>query len=106
MYSRHSPTVEGQFKESPQSHFEFGLNTYQDGFLEPAIDAFRAYLKGIGKGKEVPIVRYLLADALRRDNRLKEAIAAYQGFLSRYPRHARAGEVQFRIGVLAERIGK
>ena len=98
-------TVEGQFKESPQSHLEFGLNTYRDGFLEPAIDAFRAYLKGIGKGKEVPIVRYLLADALRRDNRLKEAIAAYQGFLSRYPRHARAGEVQFRIGVLAERIG-
>ena len=50
-------------------------------------------------------MRYLLADALRRDNRLKEAIAAYQGFLSRFPRHARAGEVQFRIGVLAERIG-
>ena len=42
--------VEGQFKESPESHLEFGLNTYRDGFLEPAIDAFRAYLKGVGEG--------------------------------------------------------
>ncbi len=95
----------GQFRETPQSHLEFGLNTFRDGFFEPAIDAFKAYLKAVGKNNEAPLVRYLLAEALRRDNRPKEAIAAYQVFLNRYPRHARAGEVQFRIGVLAERIG-
>ena len=98
-------SVRAQFKETPQSHLEFGLNTYRDGFYEPAIDAFRAYLKAAGNSKAAWIVRYLLAEALRRDGRLKEAIAAYQAFLSRHPRHERAGEVQFRIGVLAERLG-
>ncbi len=95
-----------QFKETPQSHLEFGLNTYRDGFYEPAIDAFRDYLKAAGNSKAASIVRYLLAEALRRDDRLKEAIAAYQEFLKRHPRHERAGEVQFRIGVLAERVGE
>ena len=37
-----------QFQETPQSHLEFGLNTFRDGFYEPAIDAFRAYLKAAG----------------------------------------------------------
>ena len=97
--------VRAQFKETPQSHLEFGLNTYRDGFYEPAIDAFRAYLKGAGNSKAASIVRYLLAEALRRDERTEEAVAAYQAFVNRYPRHERAGEVQFRIGVLAERIG-
>ena len=95
-----------QFEETPQSHLEFGLNTYRDGFYEPAVDAFRAYLKAAGKSEAAPIVRYLLAEALRRDDRLKEAIAAYQAFLSSHPSHERAGEVQFRVGVLAERIGE
>ena len=98
--------VRAQFQETPQSHLEFGLNTYRDGFYEPAIDAFRAFLKAAGNDKAAPIVRYLLAEALRRDDRLKEAIAAYQAFLSRHPRHERVGEVQFRIGVLAERVGE
>lgn len=97
--------AQAQFKETPESHLEFGLNTYKDGFYEPAIDAFRAYLKGAGNSKAASIVRYLLAEALRRDERFKEAIAAYQAFLKRHPRHERAGEVQFRIGVLAERVG-
>lgn len=97
--------VRAQFKETPQSHLEFGLNTFQDGFYEPAIDAFRAYLKAAGDSEAASIVRYLLAEALRRDDRPGEAIAAYQAFVNRYPRHERAGEVQFRIGVLAERIG-
>ena len=97
--------VRAQFEETPQSHLEFGLNTYRDGFYEPAIDAFRAYLKAAGNSKAASIVRYLLAEALRREGRLKEAITAYQGFVNRHPRHERAGEVQFRIGVLAERIG-
>ena len=95
----------GQFRETPKSHLEFGLNTFRDGFFEPAIDAFRAYLKAAGNSKAASVVRYLLAEALRRDDRPKEAIAAYQAFLSRHPRHERVGEVQFRIGVLAERIG-
>jgi len=95
-----------QFKETPQSHLEFGLNTFRDGFYEPSIDAFRAYLKTAGNSNAAPIVRYLLAEALRRDSRLKEAVAAYQAFLNHHPRHERAGEVQFRVGVLAERIGE
>ncbi|MDE0331567.1 MAG: tetratricopeptide repeat protein [Nitrospinae bacterium] len=94
-----------QFKETPQSHLEFGLNTFRDGFYDPAIDAFRAYLKAAGNSKAALIVRYLLAEALRREDRLTEAIAAYQAFLRRHPRHERAGEVRFRVGVLAERIG-
>ncbi len=97
--------VQAQFKETPQSHLQFGLNTYKDGFYEPAIDAFRAYLKEAGDGKAASIVRYLLAEALRREGRLGEAITAYQAFVNRHPRHERVGEVQFRIGVLAERTG-
>ncbi len=97
--------VRAQFRETPQSHLEFGLNTYRDGFYEPAIDAFRAYLKAAGNGKEAWIVRYLLAEALRRDERLKEAVEAYRAFVKNHPRHARAGEVRFRAGVLAERLG-
>ena len=99
------PPAQAQFKETPQSRLEFGLNTFRDGFYEPAIDAFRAYLKAAGNSKAASIVRYLLAEALRRDDRLKEAVAAYQAFLNHHPRHERAGEVQFRVGVLAERIG-
>ena len=108
VWSALAPTTpaRAQFRETPQSHLEFGLNTYRDGFYEPAIDAFRAYLKAAGNDEAASIVRYLLAEALRRDERLKEAIAAYQAFLSRHPRHERAGEVQFRIGVLAERVGE
>ncbi len=94
-----------QFRETPQSHLEFGLNTYRDGFYEVAVDAFRAYLKEAGKSEMAWIVRYLLAESLRRENRLKEAVAAYWSFVKNHPRHERAGEVQFRIGVLAERIG-
>ena len=97
--------VRAQFTETPQTHLEFGLNTYRDGFYDPAIDAFRAYLKAAGNSKAAPVVRYLLAEALRREGRLKEAITAYQGFVNRHPRHERVGEVQFRIGVLAERTG-
>ena len=98
-------SARAQFKETPQSHLEFGLNTYRDGLYAPAIAAFNAYLKAAGSRQEAWIVRYLLAEALRRDDRPTEAIAAYQEFLKRHPRHERAGEVQFRVGVLAERIG-
>ena len=97
--------VRAQFRETPQSHLQFGLNTYRDGFYDPAIDAFWAYLKAAGDSKAAPIVRYLLAEALHREGRLKEAITAYQEFVNRHPRHERVGEVQFRIGVLAERTG-
>ncbi len=97
--------VRAQFKETSQSHLQFGLNTYRDGFYDPAIDAFRAYLKEAGDSKAASIVRYLLAEALRREGRLGEAITAYQAFVNRHPRHERVGEVQFRIGVLAERTG-
>lgn len=99
------PPARGQARESPRSHLELGLNFYRDEFFGPAADAFRKYLDAAGESAAAPRARYLLAEALRRDNRLQEAIAAYRSLLLRHPAHERADEVRFRIGALSERVG-
>ncbi len=100
------PPAQGQSRQSAEAQLEFGLNAYQDGFFEPAIDAFRDYLEKAGNNAGTARVRYLLAEALRRENRLAEAISAYRELLRRHPRHERADEVRFRVGELAEKSGK
>lgn len=100
------PPAHGQTGEGARAHLAFGLHAYGDGFFEPAADAFRDYLRKAGGSAEAPRVRYLLAEALRRDNRPEEAIAAYRSLAERHPGHERADEARFRIAELLERTGK
>lgn len=92
-------------RETPAEALHFALSAFRDGLYEPAAEALRAFLAKWPGGQGAASARYYLAEAHRRGEKLPQALAAYQEFVTRHPRDARAPEARLRMGELLEKRG-
>ena len=95
-----SPARADESTEQAKEHFKKGQTHYALGEFSQAADEFKEAFRL----REVPIILFNIAQAMRLSGRSKEAVFYYSQYLTRQPDAANRAEVESRITELRSRL--
>ncbi|MEZ0122701.1 MAG: YbgF trimerization domain-containing protein [Candidatus Reddybacter sp.] len=86
--------------------YEKAYGVLKSGEIEPAKQAFNAYLAKYPKGRHVPNGQYWLGEIYMLDNQLKEAGEAFVVVVEKYPAHRKMLDASYKLGKVYHLQGK
>ncbi len=89
-----------------KSAYEKAYGVLKSGEIEPAKQAFKAYLAKYPKGHHVPNGQYWLGEIYMLDNQLKEAGDAFAVVVEQYPAHRKMLDASYKLGKVYHLLGK
>lgn len=78
--------------------YEKAYGVLKSGEIEPAKQAFKAYLTKYPKGRHAPNGQYWLGEIYMLDNQLKEAGEAFAVVVDQYPAHRKMLDASYKLG--------
>lgn len=85
--------------DDPELAFSQAYLKYKKGEYDSAVSLFRAYQRNFGQNEKSDDASFWIAESLAAQGKLAEALAEYDGILSKYPDSDRAASARFRKGL-------
>jgi TolA-binding protein len=85
--------------DDPEMAFSQAYLKYKKGEYDSAVSLFRAYQRTFGQNEKSDDASFWIAESLAAQGKLAEALAEYDGILSKYPEGDRAASARFRKGL-------
>lgn len=98
--------VPGASDNVEKAAYEKAYSVLKSGKIEPAKQAFKAYLAKYPKGRHVPNGQYWLGEIYMLDNQLKEAGEAFAVVVELYPAHRKMLDASYKLGKVYHLQGK
>ncbi|RLA41400.1 MAG: tol-pal system protein YbgF [Gammaproteobacteria bacterium] len=92
--------------DAEKAAYEKAYGVLKSGKIEPAKQAFKAYLAKYPKGRYVPNGQYWLGEIYMLDNQLKEAGEAFAVVVEKYPAHRKMLDASYKLGKVYHLQGK
>jgi tol-pal system protein YbgF len=91
---------------SPQRLFDTAMSDYSVGQWALCIEGFETYLRGFGRTDMADDAQFYIGECRQRENKLTEAIDAYNRVISNYPKGDRVPDAYYKRGIVLGELGQ
>jgi tol-pal system protein YbgF len=91
---------------APQRLFDTAMSDYSVGQWALCIEGFETYLRGFGRTDYADDAQFYIGECRQRENKLTEAIDAYNRVISNYPRGDRVPDAYYKRGIVLSELGQ
>jgi tol-pal system protein YbgF len=91
---------------APQRLFDTAMSDYSVGQWALCIEGFETYLRGFGRTDLADDAQFYIGECQQRENKLTEAIDAYNRVISNYPRGDRVPDAYYKRGIVLSEQGQ
>ena len=91
---------------APQRLFDTAMSDYSVGQWALCIEGFETYLRGFGRTDLADDAQFYIGECRQRENKLTEAIDAYNRVISNYPRGDRVPDAYYKRGIVLSELGQ
>ena len=91
---------------SPQRLFDTAMADFTVGQWALCIEGFETYLRGFGRTDMADDAQYYIGECRHKDNRLTEAVDAYNRVISNYPKGDRVPDAYYKRGIVFSEMGQ
>ena len=91
---------------SPQRLFDTAMSDYSVGQWALCIEGFETYLRGFGRTDLADDAQFYIGECRQRENKLTEAIDAYNRVISNYPKGDRVPDSYYKRGIVLGELGQ
>ena len=91
---------------SPQRLFDTAQADFSLGQWALCIDGFETYLRGFGRTDLADDAQYYIGECRQGDNKLTEAVDAYNRVITNYPKGDRVPDAYYKRGVVLSQLGQ
>jgi tol-pal system protein YbgF len=91
---------------SPQRLYDTAMSDYSVGQWALCIEGFETYLRGFGRTDYADDAQFYIGECRQRENKLAEAIDAYNRVISNYPKGDRVPDAYYKRGIVLGELGQ
>ena len=91
---------------SPQRLFDSALSDFSLGQWALCIEGFETYLRGFGRTDLADDAQFYIGECRQREDKLSEAIDAYNRVIANYPRGDRVPDAYYKRGIVLSEQGQ
>jgi len=91
---------------SPQRLYDTALSDFSVGQWALCIEGFETYLRGFGRTDLADDAQFYIGECRHKDNKLTEAIDAYNRVISNYPKGDRVPDSYYKRGIVLSELGQ
>lgn len=91
---------------SPQRLFDTAMADFTVGQWALCIEGFETYLRGFGRTDMADDAQYYIGECRHKDNKLTEAVDAYNRVISNYPKGDRVPDAYYKRGIVFSEMGQ
>lgn len=91
---------------SPQRLFDTAMSDYSVGQWALCIEGFETYLRGFGRTDLADDAQFYIGECRQRENKLTEAVDAYNRVISNYPKGDRVPDAYYKRGMVLSELGQ
>ena len=91
---------------SPQRLYDTAMADYSVGQWALCIEGFETYLRGFGRTDYADDAQFYIGECRQRENKLAEAIDAYNRVISNYPKGDRVPDAYYKRGIVLGELGQ
>ena len=91
---------------SPQRLFDTAMADFTVGQWALCIEGFETYLRGFGRTDLADDAQFYIGECRQRDNKLTEAVDAYNRVISNYPKGDRVPDAYYKRGMVLSEQGQ
>jgi tol-pal system protein YbgF len=91
---------------SPQRLFDTAMADFTVGQWALCIEGFETYLRGFGRTDLADDAQFYIGECRQRDNKLTEAVDAYNRVISNYPKGDRVPDAYYKRGIVLSEQGQ
>jgi tol-pal system protein YbgF len=91
---------------SPQRLYDTALSDFSLGQWALCIEGFETYLRGFGRTDLADDAQFYIGECRHKDNKLTEAIDAYNRVISNYPKGDRVPDSYYKRGIVLSELGQ
>jgi tol-pal system protein YbgF len=85
--------------DDPEIAFSQGYLKFKEGDYDSAVNLFRAYMRTFGQTEKSDDAAFWIAESLAAQGKLAEALAEYDGLLTKYPNGDRVASARLKKGL-------
>ena len=101
-----APTVTLAPGMSPQRLFDTAMADFTVGQWALCIEGFETYLRGFGRTDMADDAQFYVGECRQRENKLTEAVDAYNRVISNYPKGDRVPDAYYKRGIVLSELGQ